>query len=133
MSTSARYTREIPQRYRLEAAKCKGCSKLFFPPRLICDECGGKEFEPHRLSDKGKVVSYSVVRVAPSQFVEQVPYIVSVVELEDGVRLTCQVADAKPEELEIGTSVTIEFRKIGEEGDAGIIHYGYKAVLDRFK
>ncbi len=41
----ARYWREIPQRYRCEAGKCKQCGKVFFPPRTVCNGCRGLEFE----------------------------------------------------------------------------------------
>ena len=37
----ARYAREMPHRYRMEAAKCKGCGEVYFPHRLVCRECGG--------------------------------------------------------------------------------------------
>ena len=38
----ARIWREMPQRYRLEAAECKGCGKRYYPPRQVCPECGGR-------------------------------------------------------------------------------------------
>ena len=131
MSTSARYWREIPQRYRLEAAKCKGCGKVWFPPRLVCAECGKKEFEQVALSGEGKVETFTVIRVAPSDFGDQAPYAVGVVQLEDGVPMQCQIADCAPEDLKIGMPVRIEFRKVKQEGEAGIICYGYKAVPAR--
>ena len=65
MSTSARYWREIPQRYRYEAAKCKGCGAVWFPPRLICSECGKKDFEDVILPGTGKVKT-SFSREVPS-------------------------------------------------------------------
>ena len=128
MSTSARYWREIPQRYRLEASKCKGCGAVWFPPRLICAECGKRDFEDVKLSDKGKVQTFTVIRVAPTEFGDQAPYAVGVVELEDGVKIQCQIADCAPEDLKTGMPVKIEFRKVKEEGEAGIICYGFKAV-----
>ncbi len=127
----AGYTREIPQRYRLEGQKCAKCGAVHFPPRIVCN-CGAKEFEAYTLPSQGKVATYSVVRVGPSDFMELVPYIVAVVELEDGTRLTCQVGDATPEEMSVGVPVTLEFRRLNEVGQYGIIKYGYKAVLDRF-
>jgi uncharacterized OB-fold protein len=128
MSTSARYWREIPQRYRLEGTKCRGCGKGWFPPRQVCPECGEREFDPVRLSDKGKVRTYTVIHVGPSDFRESVPYPVGVVELDDGNVIQCQIADCDPQRLEIGMPVRIEFRKIKQEGEAGILCYGYKAV-----
>ena len=129
MSTPPRYWREIPQRYRLEAGKCKKCGRTYFPPRLICGDCRSREFEAVRLSDEGRILTYTVVRVPPSQFVDEAPYAVGIIELDGGVRMTAQIADCDFEDLEIGKKVRVEFRKIQEDGEAGIICYGYKCVL----
>jgi uncharacterized OB-fold protein len=131
MSTSARYWREIPQRYRLEAVKCRGCGKVWFPPRLVCAECGKKAFEQVKLAGEGKVETFTVIRVAPCDFTDQAPYAVGVVELDGGVPIQCQIVDCAPEDLKIGMPVKIEFRKVKQEGEAGIICYGYKAVPAR--
>jgi uncharacterized OB-fold protein len=128
MSTSARYWREIPQRYRYEASKCKGCGKVWFPPRLICAECGKREFEDVTLSDKGRVQTFTVIRVGPSDFCDEVPYAIGIIELDDGVSIQCQIADCPLEDLKTGMPVKIEFRKVKQEGEAGIICYGFKAV-----
>ena len=130
MSTPSRYWREIPQRYRLEAGQCKGCGKILFPPRLICPACHSREFDPLKLADKGKVITYTVIRVPPQQFVDQSPYAVGIVELDDGVRLTGQVVDCDFSDLKIGQRVKIEFRKIYDVGESGVICYGYKFVPD---
>ena len=122
------YWREIPQRYRLEAGKCKKCGKIHFPPRLVCVKCGNKEFETVTLQTEGKVETYTVIHVAPSQFTQQVPYALGVVKLKDGVSILAQITDCEPDELKIGMPVKIEFRKISEDGEAGILHYGYKCV-----
>ena len=122
------YWREIPQRYRLEAGKCKKCGKIHFPPRLVCVKCGNKEFETVTLQTEGKVETYTVIHVAPSQFTQQVPYALGVVKLKDGVNILAQITDCEPDELKIGMPVKIEFQKISEDGEAGILHYGYKCV-----
>jgi len=126
--SSPRYWREIPQRYRMEAGKCKKCDKIFFPPRLICDSCKSREFEKINLQKEGKLLTYTIIRVAPSQYMDQAPYAMGVVELKDGVRILSQIADCDFDKLEIGMPVKIEFRKIYSEGEAGIICYGYKCV-----
>ncbi len=125
---SPRYRREMPQRYRMEAGKCKRCGKIFFPPRLICSRCQSREFDSIVLSDEGKVISFTVTRVAPQPFLMLQPYVNAIVELKDGVRLTTQVVDCLPDEVTIGKPVKIVFRKIQEEGASGIICYGYKCV-----
>jgi uncharacterized OB-fold protein len=123
-----RYWREIPQRYRFEAARCKKCEKVHFPPRIVCAECGAREFEDYTLANQGKVVTYTIIRVPPAPFKDQSPYAVGVIELDDGVRLMAQIADCNFDQLKIGQKVRAEFRKLQEEGQAGVLQYGYKFV-----
>lgn len=126
--SSPKYWRAMPQRYRFEASKCKQCGKVLFPPRLICPDCHLRQFDKVNINDRGVVETYTVIRVAPSGFTDQVPYPVAIVNLGDGVKILCQIADCEPEELKIGMNVRLEFRKLSQEGEAGIINYGYKAV-----
>ncbi|NIR47401.1 Zn-ribbon domain-containing OB-fold protein [candidate division KSB1 bacterium] len=128
---SPRYTREIPQRYRLEAARCESCGKIHFPPRLICPDCQSGSFRVIKLRDKGKVLTYTVIHVAPEQFATQTPYIMAIVELNDGVKITSQIVDCGIEDVRIGEKVKVVFRKIQQDGRAGILCYGYKCVLSR--
>ena len=128
MTTPARYWREIPQRYRYEGVKCKKSGRIFFPPRLVCPEHKSNDFEKINLATGGKIITYTIIRVAPPQFSDLVPYAVAIVELNDGARITAMIADCEPEEVKIDMPVRIEFRKIYEEGEEGILCYGYKCV-----
>ncbi|HHQ48510.1 MAG TPA: Zn-ribbon domain-containing OB-fold protein [Acidobacteria bacterium] len=129
MQSPARAWREYPQRYRLEAARCTSCGTISYPPRVVCPGCRGTSFETVALSRKGTVVTFTVVHVPPAGFEGQAPLILALVELEDGVRTMVQIADvADPSEVKIGMPVRLEFRKISEEGEAGTINYGHKAV-----
>ncbi len=125
---TARYHREIPQRYRLEAGKCSSCGHISFPPRLICPKCKAKKFDTIRLSDEGTLITFTVVRVASDKFSKETPFPVGIIELNDGVRVTAQIADADIDELKIGQKLKLVFRKVQEDGRAGILCYGYKAV-----
>ncbi len=124
---SPRYHRETAQRFRLEAGKCKGCGKIHFPPRHVCKECGSTEFEMTVLPGKGKVVSFTTIHIPPAEFEDLKPYVTAIIELENGVRLTAMVAEAPPDEVEIGTEVEMIFRRIKKESEWGILQYGYKA------
>lgn len=123
------YTREIPQRYRFEAARCRGCEKIAFPPRLVCAGCGGETLERFTLSDQGKLVTWTVLHVAPQNFAGQTPYVVGIIELDGGVRVTAQIADVDPDELDFGAPVRRVLRRLSAEGPDGILQYGYKFVL----
>jgi uncharacterized OB-fold protein len=126
---SPKYFREIPQRYRLEAGKCKKCGQVYFPPRLICPECKSKQFEMIKLNPEGKLLTYTIIRVASDKFSIQAPYAVGIVELNDGVKLTTQIADVNFDKIKIGMKLKLVFRKIQDEGAAGLHCYGYKAIV----
>lgn len=126
---SPKYFREIPQRYRLEAGKCKKCGQVYFPPRLICPECKAQEFENIRLNPEGKLLTYTIIRVASDIFSLQTPFAVGIIELKDGVRLTAQIADIELDKVKIGMSLKLVFRKIQDEGASGLHCYGYKAIV----
>ena len=51
-----------------------------------------------------------------------------IVELDDGARLLAQIADCEPDQLKTGMRLRLEFRKIQQDGEAGILCYGYKFV-----
>lgn len=128
---SPRYWREIPSRYRLEAGRCKGCGKVVFPPRRVCPACQGTEWEPTRLSRRGRVVTSTVLHVAPEEFAMEAPYAMAIVETPEGARLMVQVVDCELDEVRPGLDVTLEFRRIRKEGHGGILCYGHKAVPAR--
>ena len=125
---SARSWREYPRRYRYEASVCKKCGKWFFPARLVCDACKSQEFETKAMRRTGKILTHTIIRQPVSAFVDQAPFAVAVVEMDDGPRLTAQVVDYQAGQLKVGQKVKLEFRKVSEEGAAGVINYGYKAV-----
>ena len=125
---SSRNWREYPQRYRMEAAKFKKSGKTYFPPRPVDPETGEREAEMVRLPDLGKVVTYTVVRVAPSQGGDMSPYALAIVELTDGTKLFGQMTDVEVDKVTIGMEVRVEFRRIQTEDHHGVLSYGYKFV-----
>lgn len=126
--TVSKYWREMPHRYRLEASKCINCSQVYIPKRQICPSCGHRKFESVNLDREGKLISYTVIHIAPNKFKDQIPYAVGIVELKGGGRLLAQIVDCELSDLKTGMSLKVEFRRVSEEGDAGIINYGYKCV-----
>lgn len=127
----ARFWRETPRRYNLGGSKCSNCSSVYFPPRAVCPTCAkhrqslGK-MVPVQLTGDGEVVTYTVVHEAAEGFDMQVPYVLAIVRTIEGPMLTGQIVDIEPSEIRIGLKVHAMFRKLREEGAAGVIHYGYK-------
>ncbi|WP_455391470.1 Zn-ribbon domain-containing OB-fold protein [[Eubacterium] cellulosolvens] len=150
--TVARFWREQKNRYNLMGSKCGNCGRIFFPPKEICRDCHRKsigKMEGVRLCGSGKIVSYSIIHEGPEAFKDQIPYVMAIIELSEGPRITAQVVDLPSEvttassqapgqdntdaketqKLTIGSTVKSVFRKISEDGKSGIIHYGYKFKL----
>ena len=121
-----RYWREIPERSRLECVKCKECDHVLYPPRSRCDRCGSYSFEPYTLPNKGKLLTFSIVRSPPAGFENLVPFLLGIIELDDGTRITTQITDMDPKDASIGMRLEAVFRKISEDGDSGIISYAIK-------
>ncbi len=127
----ARFWRETPRRYNLGGSKCTNCNTVYFPPRSVCPTCPVhrktlEKMVPFQLSGEGTVYSYTVVHDAAEGFEMQVPYVVALVKTVEGPMLTGQIVDLEPAEVQIGLRVRATFRKLREEGPAGVIHYGYK-------
>jgi len=119
-----RYHRLTAPYYRLEGRRCKRCGELQFPPREACGACRGRETEPYRFCGRGAVYSFAEVAQAPRGF--SGPYLVALVELEEGVRVTAQLTDVDADEVEIGMPVEMVTRRLQEKGPQGYLVYGYK-------
>ena len=50
----------------------------------------------------------------------------NLIELEEGAKLTSQLVDCDVDDIEIGDDVEMVFRKVREDGEDGVISYGYK-------
>jgi uncharacterized OB-fold protein len=122
--------RKIPERYRLLGVKCETCNTCYFPKRSICPQCRRKgKIVDVQYSGKGKVFSYTEVTAPPQGFEDQAPYILAVIELDEGAKLTAQIVDVRKEDVKIGSRVEQVFRIIQKDDPEGLIHYGFKFKL----
>jgi uncharacterized OB-fold protein len=74
----------------------------------------------------GEVYSYSTVHDAPEGYQDNIPYTIALIKLDEGPLVTAQLADVEPQEISIGMPVEMVTRKLREEGELGMIIYGYK-------
>jgi uncharacterized OB-fold protein len=94
---------------KLMAGKCQKCGKIHLPPRPLCDNCFSQQFTWTQISGKGKLLTYSVIHIAPQQFQAMAPYAVGIVQLENGLKIPGMISDAPQEQLQIGMDLTIDF------------------------
>ena len=94
---------------KLMAGKCLKCGKIQLPPRPLCDNCLSEEFEWISVSGKGKLATFTVIHIAPTQFQALTPYPVGIIELENGLKIPGMISGVKQEELKIGMNLTLDF------------------------
>ncbi len=113
-------------RFSLEGGRCTACGHLHFPTRPVCAACHSRALEPYRFSGRGEVYSFSTLYEAPAGFEGQTPYTVALVKLSEGPLVTAQLTDVDPDRVFIGMPVEMVTRKLFEDGEAGLLVYGYK-------
>ncbi|MFH1780029.1 MAG: Zn-ribbon domain-containing OB-fold protein [Candidatus Micrarchaeota archaeon] len=119
--------RKIPERYSLVGTHCVNCKGDFFPQRTICPVCRSKgKLIKKQMPREGKIYSFTRVFAAPSGFQHETPYYIAIIELTNGVRILSQIVETPDEKVLIDARVKMVFRKIFEDGDEGIIAYGFK-------
>jgi hypothetical protein len=94
---------------KLMVARCVQCGKTMLPPRPVCDQCFSNNFEWKQLTPKGKLETYTVIHVAPTQFQSLAPYAVGIVKLQEGVKLPGMIKGVAFKDLQIGMELQIEF------------------------
>ena len=127
-----RFWREIDERYALKGVQCGHCNDILFPSRTLCPKCRHASYgklTPHKLSGVGKVEAVTTVHTPPAGFELQAPYLLAIVKMDEGPRITTQIVDAKPGQVDVGDKVRAVFRRINTEGEAGVVQYGYKFVV----
>ncbi len=76
---------------KLKGLKCAGCGNIIAPPRLKCSVCGSSEFKWVDLSGKAHLLTYTIIHVPPKRFTGETPYVVGIVQLEEGPRLEARI------------------------------------------
>jgi uncharacterized OB-fold protein len=91
------------------AGKCLKCGKIHLPPRPLCDNCYNTQFEWTPIPTKGKLLTYTVIHIAPTQFQNLTPYAIGILELESGLKIPGVIQDISQEHLKIGMTLHVDF------------------------
>lgn len=94
---------------KLLAGKCTKCGKVHLPPRPLCDDCYSKDFEWTEIPSKGKLVTYTIIHIAPAQFQSVAPYPVGIVQLAKGLKIPGMIKGVALENIKIGMELMMDF------------------------
>jgi len=101
-------------RGELRIQRCAACTLYVFYPRAICPHCFSDRLSWVAASGKGTIYSYSVAHQAFGSFAKEVPFVIAIIELEEGVRMMTRVIGTPRERITIGAPVRVSFESIAE-------------------
>ena len=89
----------------LPARRCAECGKLSVDA-ATCRFCGAEGGDALDLSGRGRLLSWTVIRIPPARYAADAPYAVGLLQLEEGPRVTARVA-GDPEQLTAGQAMVL--------------------------
>ncbi|MGD8565410.1 MAG: Zn-ribbon domain-containing OB-fold protein [Candidatus Bathyarchaeota archaeon] len=99
----------------LTTTKCKECSKLLWPPRIVCPNCMSDNLEWVDLGVEGELYAFTVMRAgAPLGFERDVPFCIGMVKIK-GLLLSARIDEAKYEDLAIGDKVKLKIVQLEDD------------------
>ncbi|GMV86030.1 MAG: hypothetical protein AMXMBFR80_18850 [Dehalococcoidia bacterium] len=105
---------DAAKQHRLALQRCAN-GHVFYYARSHCPKCLSNELSWFDASGKGTIYSYTVARRPTSpEFEQDVPYIIGVIELAEGPRMTSLVVETDPDAVKIGTPVQVVFDDVSE-------------------
>ena len=113
-------------RYSLIGTECVSCGLHMFPPRDVCLQCTSHDMKEYCFSGNGVIYSFSQLFVPALDHVENTPYIIALVSLDEGPLVVAQLTDVDYGDVEMNMPVEMVTRKLSSDGEKGIIRYAYK-------
>jgi uncharacterized OB-fold protein len=99
---------------KLLLQRCLDCGALRFYPRRACPACWSERGEWTEASGRGRVHSFTVIHRPPAPaFAGRVPYVVALIDLDEGPRMMANVVGDGAMEVAIDDPVTVEFEPRG--------------------
>jgi len=101
---------------KLVVQRCATCGTHQFFPRPFCLDCMSTDIEWVQTKGEGSIYTYTINRRGSNSFMnDQVPYVVAMVTLKEGVRLMGNIIDSPIDQVRIGARVRVVFEKIDDE------------------
>lgn len=104
---------EAAKSHRLEIPHCNACGHYWFPPSRSCPNCLAADFTWTQVSGNGKVYSFVTFhRVYHPAWEGEVPYVVALIELDEGPRLLSNIVGIEPDKVQCDMPVKVAFDDI---------------------
>jgi uncharacterized OB-fold protein len=101
--------------HRLVLQYCTSCKTYQHYPRPFCVRCLDRDLEWREVSGRGRVYSFTVVRQAANEsFSDLVPYVLAIVELDEGPRLLTNIIGCNVDAVRIEMPVRVAFQDLDD-------------------
>lgn len=95
---------------------CLDCSAYIWTPRPSCFECGSENIQWQKLSGRGEVYSFTVIRqvvgrAASQSFEKDIPYVIAWIDLDEGPRMITNVIGCPVENVTLDMKVSVIFEQ----------------------
>lgn len=90
----------------LRIQRCVSCKTLRVPPRPMCGNCQSLDWDYVVSTGRGTVYSFVMPQYPPLPFL-QYPYVVALIDLDEGVRIVSNLCDINPDDIETGMPVEV--------------------------
>jgi uncharacterized protein len=88
---------------------CASCVRFHWPARARCPQCRG-DMTWRNACGRGRIATFSIVRRAVNpELADDAPYVIALIDLDEGVRIFSNIIEAQPDALEIGMRVRCRF------------------------
>jgi uncharacterized protein len=109
--------------HELRIQRCADCATLRVPPRPMCGACQSLDWDYLVSSGRGTVYSFVMPKYPPLPFL-QYPYVVALIDLEEGVRIVSNLCDIEPDAIRNGLPVEVSFETFESltDGEDLVLH-----------
>jgi uncharacterized OB-fold protein len=96
--------------------RCAECATCQFYPRAVCASCGSDQLQFQPVSGRGEVFAFTVChRPLAPRFAGRTPYVVALVDLDEGPRMMTNIVGCPVSDVQIGMTVQVSFEQLNED------------------
>ncbi|MFZ5572733.1 MAG: enoyl-CoA hydratase-related protein [Thermodesulfobacteriota bacterium] len=102
---------------------CNDCRANIFFPKKVCPECWSENLTWIESSGKGVVYTVTnMLDMVEPKFMGDLPYVIAMVDLDEGIRMTTRIVNCNPDEVSIGMKVEVAFADVAPEFSLPVFH-----------
>ena len=109
---------EKAQAHELWLRRCNACEHAYFYPRDFCPDCGTRDVSWVQASGRGTLHTFAIIHRAPvPAFRDHVPFVVAMVDLEEGARIPTNLVGVEPDpaNIHVGMPLEVAFADVTDE------------------